>query len=444
MKSSQNNELFDAIQSNDGRLVRRLLRHGANVNIADNGGMTPLMIASQNGDIEIVDLLLSHHADVNAYNNTRPNFPLTALIYAIKNHHLDIAQILVDTGANVNNPPSLTHALEYRYSLSNIDKKTIEFLIKNKANVNLPVKYPPLEQLIENMESLLVHKDSLQFPNEIETARLLIKHGADVNHKIDFESNKDYQQNTWTLLMLACDSNNVEMVRLLLDNDADFTMKDRHGKTALRIILEGGDRPYLRPILTMGPWYENIVGEGPQTLKQMFGVERLAMAILLIDKYFDKGMTFSNEELNHELVKYLVERKRAECARKAAIVFLGLQRKERLPPAMLQKDTARIISKMILDSYRDEAWDEAWDEARDNHSAHSLEDEYESRKSKRQKSKRQKSKRRQTTRRKTTRRKTTIRAGVQRGFESKPDQGGRSSTNLKGGKRCSRCFKKHQ
>ncbi|CAM3853772.1 ankyrin repeat domain-containing protein [Deinococcus frigens] len=58
--------LHSAVAGNHFNLVQKLLEAGADVNAAQHGGFTPLMGAAQNGDAELVRLLLSHGAQAGA------------------------------------------------------------------------------------------------------------------------------------------------------------------------------------------------------------------------------------------------------------------------------------------------------------------------------------------------------------------------------------------
>ncbi|MGE0486320.1 MAG: ankyrin repeat domain-containing protein [Gammaproteobacteria bacterium] len=61
------------------------------------GGMTPLMQASSQGDVEMVELLLAHGADPNARGSSRR----TALQYAAERNHAEVARRLLDAGADI-------------------------------------------------------------------------------------------------------------------------------------------------------------------------------------------------------------------------------------------------------------------------------------------------------------------------------------------------------
>ncbi|CAH1798262.1 unnamed protein product [Owenia fusiformis] len=109
------------------KMVKTLLSAGANVNVGDHSGCTPLIIASEQGHLELVRLLLEKGADVNCGLNAE-DFPHavrwslcnlelslkevnemcdpfkgnTALIQACREHHHNVVQELLKWGANPN------------------------------------------------------------------------------------------------------------------------------------------------------------------------------------------------------------------------------------------------------------------------------------------------------------------------------------------------------
>ena len=64
--ASMYDTLFNACGTGQAREVRRHLSGGADVNDVHEQGYTPLMAASQNGYVEVVDMLLAAEANVNA------------------------------------------------------------------------------------------------------------------------------------------------------------------------------------------------------------------------------------------------------------------------------------------------------------------------------------------------------------------------------------------
>ncbi|XP_064640623.1 ankyrin-1-like [Lineus longissimus] len=159
---------FDAIQNHGTDILKVLLEAGTSVDvIGETGGHdyeTLLCLASALGFVDIVELLLRFHADVNGATDT------SALHKASINGHLDVAKILIENNAN------------------------IEFLDCFRRT--------PLYCAFSC--------------KSVKVARLLIAHGADVN--FEYNSNAFLNTNTQKLLTVASDANSTELVDLLLEN----------------------------------------------------------------------------------------------------------------------------------------------------------------------------------------------------------------------------------
>jgi len=92
-------DLIAAATHGDVAAVQALLAQGAEVDAKDDGGMTPLMWASEEGHFDVVQALLTKGADVNA--KTFEN-GMTPLMWASEEGHLDVVQVLITKGADVN------------------------------------------------------------------------------------------------------------------------------------------------------------------------------------------------------------------------------------------------------------------------------------------------------------------------------------------------------
>ena len=84
-----------SMSARDAERVRALIDKGANVDVRDKHGVTPLYEASGKGYTEIVKLLLNASADVNAAHTTG----LTPLFWASENGHTEVVQLLLEAGA---------------------------------------------------------------------------------------------------------------------------------------------------------------------------------------------------------------------------------------------------------------------------------------------------------------------------------------------------------
>ena len=79
-------------------MVERLLAAGADPNAAQTNGLTPLMIAAQTGNVDVVRALLARGADPNA---AAAETGATALMWAMEEAHADVVRVLLEQGATV-------------------------------------------------------------------------------------------------------------------------------------------------------------------------------------------------------------------------------------------------------------------------------------------------------------------------------------------------------
>jgi ankyrin repeat protein len=78
---SQRSLLYRAVESRDLEMAGWLLKNGADANLPDEWGVTPLHLAAKNSDKAAVELLLGHKAEVNA----KTHFMETAMMYSMYN-----------------------------------------------------------------------------------------------------------------------------------------------------------------------------------------------------------------------------------------------------------------------------------------------------------------------------------------------------------------------
>lgn len=105
--------LVFAVNSNKSEAVKLLLEHGANPDIKFNSGSFPIIEASFGGYTEIVDLLIQHKANLNI--RKLDGSGITALMFACIQGNKDIAQKLINAGADPNetSSPNNSTALDY-------------------------------------------------------------------------------------------------------------------------------------------------------------------------------------------------------------------------------------------------------------------------------------------------------------------------------------------
>jgi uncharacterized protein len=170
-----------ACTNQSAAMVERLLKAGADVNGAPTG--TPaLMVAARTGNVEIVNSLLAHGANVNAKESARGQ---TALMWAVAEKHPGVARLLIDHGADV-------HA--------------------HSASGFTPLLFAAQQ-------------------GDVDSARTLLEAGANVN---------DAAPEDGSALVVATHSGHEALALFLLEKGADPNATDAYGITALHYALLKG------------------------------------------------------------------------------------------------------------------------------------------------------------------------------------------------------------
>ena len=229
--------LMWAASQNNAGAVRALLAAGADKNerskllsgpackgepsglvgpVLPRGGWTPLMYAARDGAADAIVALADAKADLNA---TDPD-GTTALMYAITNAHFDTAAVLIEKGADPNVADSTGTTALY----SAVDMHTMG-----------PMLSRPSPKLVDTRDAS-------------DIVRLLIAKGANVNVRLKRPIIGRHHTPTGdaslgegtTPLARAAKSNDLQLMKILLDAGADpkLTLKDR--TTVLMIASAGG------------------------------------------------------------------------------------------------------------------------------------------------------------------------------------------------------------
>ena len=125
--------LFDAILANDLVLISMLLSQNVDIRTAFIHGVEeirPLSLAAQIGSLEIVKILVEEGANVDSTNE----WGSTALFYALEANHFDIADYLLEEGADIDVsagscPPIIASVVSCNLNVT-------RYLVEHGANVN--------------------------------------------------------------------------------------------------------------------------------------------------------------------------------------------------------------------------------------------------------------------------------------------------------------------
>lgn len=94
----------------------RLEKEGADFNISNEFGMTPLMSAAHSGNVELVKFLLKYVVNINQEDKEG----YTALYYAVESGNLETVKILHEHGAKISD-------FIYMYSITTRKKQIVRY-----------------------------------------------------------------------------------------------------------------------------------------------------------------------------------------------------------------------------------------------------------------------------------------------------------------------------
>ena len=214
--------LMEAACAEDTWSMKTLLDYNADMYV-ESEGFTVLTLAITNRKMKAIALLLLSEIDVNHVTRAGE----TALLCAQSTKDFDMTSALIEEGANINfiNPRGIT--VLNRAIGKNRSPEFLDKLIRKGADVNAQDA---------NGETALFHvlKDTnAPSPAKIEKIRVLLQHGADVNH---------FNSNSSTPLMatvLFCDA---KVLKVLLSSQVNVNAQDIFGNTAVHMAVQHYDR----------------------------------------------------------------------------------------------------------------------------------------------------------------------------------------------------------
>ena len=313
--------------SRDGNVdaVKALLEHGADVNVKENfRGQTAFMWASAEGHVDIVKLLAAHGADLDVRSYDRdptlpkmeagtPNAPiarggLTALLFAARQGELETVRALLDAKADINavdsdgNNALVLGILNGHYDLTAL-------LIDRGADPNIAAKngrtalYSAVEMHDVDWSPRPARRENDK-TSSMDIIHALLDHKANVNAQLTAPAPiekhaQDMGDKTMgagtTSFTRAARSADVELMHLLLDKGADPKLVGKDNQTAL-LIAAGVN------------YNDHIKGTEAEALE---AVKLCASLGLDINAATDKGETALHGAAHRgadSITKYLVEK----------------------------------------------------------------------------------------------------------------------------------------
>ncbi|ERL84740.1 hypothetical protein D910_02165 [Dendroctonus ponderosae] len=198
--------LHEAVIKNDTDGVRKILKEPVDINSRNNYGRAPIHWASARGNIDIMDMLLNAHCDIEA----RDKAQYTLLTCAARNNRAEVIDFLLDTLEDV--------------QIDAVDGDGQTALFHAAAN------------------------------GHVSIVKRLIEMGASLDRK-----NKENK----SALHEACQGGHVEVTQMLLAREAAMEARDNQENTPLHVAVQHQQNQIVQILLDNGadPDCENQVRE---------------------------------------------------------------------------------------------------------------------------------------------------------------------------------------
>ncbi|OCA88358.1 hypothetical protein A8F94_10010 [Bacillus sp. FJAT-27225] len=170
MTTELDGQLLQAAESGDTETVERLIEEGANINVQNEQGQTPTMIATYNNDVDTARVLIEAGADVNKQDDMKNN----PFLYAGAEGYLDILRLTIDAGAD----PAITNRYGGTALIPASEHGYVEVVKELLTKTRVDVNHVNNLGWTALLEAIILNDGGKK---QQQTIKLLIEHGADVN-----------------------------------------------------------------------------------------------------------------------------------------------------------------------------------------------------------------------------------------------------------------------
>ncbi|KAL7947738.1 ankyrin repeat-containing domain protein [Trichoderma barbatum] len=202
-----------ASQNGQIKVVELLFERGADIQAQTREGWTPIYLASLRGQTQVIEFLLEKGADIMIPNKAGR----TPIHAASQNGSLEVVKLLFEHGADITIPTSYHGQLQ-----------VVEFLFEHGADITIPCQdeWTPI-----NIASTAGHTEVVKF---------LFKNGADTTipnkygwTPINSASDAGHVKYRWTPIHIASYAGHTEVVKFLFESGADITVPNKNGWTPI-------------------------------------------------------------------------------------------------------------------------------------------------------------------------------------------------------------------
>ncbi len=263
---SNNDDLYSSVVKGNVRKVRKFIKRGADINVTDQKGQTPLHRIAGGGFIqdkeknlfrrlrgwkvasgrfvepdiclEIAKLLIDNGADIHA----KDFYGHTPLHKTGRSRNSEVAKLLITSGADVNaKDDSGQTPLLFSLKLGTYGFEVPKVFIDNGADVNATDCQgdTPLHETVLSVYAIRIFIKSVD--DVCEMIDLLLKKGANINAINKSGNTALHEVIDWAIdfdTSIEIDADIGHIVQFLIKNGANLNAENNQGQTPLTLALE--------------------------------------------------------------------------------------------------------------------------------------------------------------------------------------------------------------
>eukprot|EP00026_Physarum_polycephalum_P007585 Phypoly_transcript_07648.p1 GENE.Phypoly_transcript_07648~~Phypoly_transcript_07648.p1 ORF type:complete len:487 (+),score=88.56 Phypoly_transcript_07648:95-1555(+) len=221
--------LFNACRAGHVEVARKLLKYEADPEGATTIGnkTTPLIIAAKHGSVEITQMLIDHGANVN----TARMDSVTPIFMAAQENHVEVLKMLIKAGANVDACTD-DDATPLFMAAQEGHAESVEILLQNHAK---------MDAIYSNGNTPLL---AASMRGNLDIVKMLVKWGANINERVETADSLP--------LIVAAQNGHLEVVKFFVGLGAHLDGFAYPGTTALYMASLHGESKVVKYLLECG------------------------------------------------------------------------------------------------------------------------------------------------------------------------------------------------